>query len=227
MRGAGTLPSPEDPDVRRAESPRPRRSALRAMVRTAPAEDDRASSCDVCGRTLTVDDVDFLCLRCQPPASAKERGEIEEAAARIRESRGRPTLRPRATVCPGSATAAGAASGTDEVRLICHDCSGATATTRELQERRLGPMEVRRRTGRHRCVDLCGRLRDGQSPVYECGKVHRRELARRRQIAHRRGRCRTCCMTPGGTERDAVTHFLERARARGRGTGGVAGGWSA
>ena len=90
-------------------------------------------------------------------------------------------------------------------------------------------MEARRRTGWHRCVEPVRPIEGRPGPP--AGTSAERFTAANWPAADRSPTAGAAALyvlrDAGGTERDAVTHFLERARARGRGTGGVAGGWSA
>jgi hypothetical protein len=81
----------------------------------------------------------------------------------------------------------------NDVRLICDPCADRIARAapptdlRKIREQALGPREARRRIAKNLCADLCGRPHTARSPrCKECLRIHRRELARRRQLKMRR-----------------------------------------
>jgi ribosomal protein S27AE len=82
-----------------------------------------------------------------------------------------------------------------ETRVLCRGCLSRTRTRkppadlRTERERSLSPRELKRRTSKGRCVDLCGReLEPGsRSPRCKwCLAAHRRRLSGMRQRARRR-----------------------------------------
>jgi len=177
--------------------------------------DDAPAPCDACGRYVPLDDVLPICLECLPTASRREEREVkqswlarERGLAPFTESEG--------------CDRCGREYPAPEVRYLCTRCRaplGPPGTAAPLPADRLRASlparEIRRRTGRGRCVDLCGRPREGASPrCGPCGKIHRRELARRRQLNHRsRG---GGALQEAGEEPEAVTQPIERAPAPAR-----------
>jgi hypothetical protein len=108
----------------------------------------------------------------------------------------------------------------EEVRRLCETCSdrlgrAAAAPTdlRTVRERTVPPREIVRRVAKNLCMDLCGRPRGTRSPrCKECLRIHRKESARRRQIARRR-RVRDACPDNGG-DRHALASTRAGAPAR-------------